>query len=83
MTEALLFGQQGFFQQDIHEPYFLRLKAIYLQLKDSFSFSTQAMPLYYFRMRPNNFPTIRLAQLAQWLSSVHHLVDYLHRSPAE
>jgi hypothetical protein len=65
MVEALLFGQQGFFQQDICEPYFLRLKAIYLQLKVCFSLSTHPMPLYYFRMRPNNFPTIRLAQLAQ------------------
>jgi len=63
--EALLFGQAQLLQIDCQEPYFLELEKEYQFLKQKFSFSTQNItPLQFFRLRPPNFPTIRLSQLA-------------------
>lgn len=63
--EALLFGQAGFLQEELEEPYFKLLKTEYTFLRMKY----QLEPLFkgqfqFFRLRPNNFPTIRLAQLA-------------------
>jgi len=63
--EALLFGQAQLLQIDCQEPYFLELEKEYQFLKQKFSFSPQNItPLQFFRLRPPNFPTIRLSQLA-------------------
>ena len=63
--EALLFGQAELLQDDCQEPYFLELKKEYQFLKQKFSLSSKnVIPLQFFRLRPPNFPTIRLSQLA-------------------
>ncbi|WP_452223861.1 DUF2851 family protein [Lacinutrix chionoecetis] len=63
--EALFFGQAGLLETDCQEPYFLALKKEYQFLKQKFSLSSKSvMPLQFFRLRPPNFPTIRLSQLA-------------------
>ena len=68
--EALLLGQAGYLEQDIEEVYYLNLVKEYQFLKQKFKLeNTRVLPLQFFRLRPPNFPTIRLSQLA----SLYHL----------
>ena len=62
--EALLFGQAGLLEKEIEEPYFRELKKKYLFQKKKFGLKAATVPMKYFRLRPDNFPEIRLAQLA-------------------
>lgn len=63
--EALLFGQAGLLENDLEDPYFKELKREYGFLKQKFQLSNiYVTPLQFFRLRPLNFPTIRLAQIA-------------------
>ena len=71
--EALLFGQAELLQNDCQEPYFLELEKEYQFLKQKFNLSSQNVTsLQFFRLRPPNFPTIRLSQLAN--------MYYLHQN---
>jgi len=64
--EALLFGQANLLEDtDIEEVYFKELKTDYNYLKVKFRLQTPLVSKpQFFRLRPDNFPTIRLAQLA-------------------
>lgn len=63
--EALLFGQAGFFLLENEDAYFLTLKEEYLFLQAKFQLDNSAViSPKYFRLRPPNFPTVRLSQLA-------------------
>lgn len=63
--EALFFGQSGLLEDDVQEPYYLNLKQEYQYLLHKFKLSNQGVvPIQFFRLRPPNFPTIRLSQLA-------------------
>lgn len=63
--EALLFGQAGLINEEIQEPYIKGLKKDYDFLKQKFSLTNNYVtPVKFFRLRPPNFPTIRLSQLA-------------------
>ena len=63
--EALLFGQADLLNTDVQDVYFLELQKEYLFLKQKFGLSSQSVtPLQFFRLRPPNFPTIRISQLA-------------------
>ena len=65
VLEAFLFGQAGLLEQDIENAYYLDLKNEYKFLKQKFGLqNNQVLPLQFFRLRPSNFPTIRLSQLA-------------------
>lgn len=60
---ALLFGQAGFLEDDVPVSYFNALKNEYHYLQHKFNLqSISKNHFQFFRMRPNNFPTIRLAQ---------------------
>ena len=62
---ALFFGQAGFLEEDIEESYHQQLKRHYSYLKHKHNLSPISKNTFqFFRMRPNNFPTIRIAQLA-------------------
>ncbi len=65
ILEALLFGQSGLLKEDIEETYYQQLQTDYKFLNQKFSLNNANViaPLF-FRLRPNNFPTIRLSQLA-------------------
>jgi hypothetical protein len=67
--EALLFGQAGFLQDDIfNDGYASLLFREYKALKAKFNLSPIHGFLWKFlRLRPSNFPTIRLSQLAHLL----------------
>ncbi len=63
--EALFFGQAGFLDVSNNSKYFRKLQKEYEFLKNKFKLdSSGVMPFEFFRLRPPNFPTIRLAQFA-------------------
>lgn len=64
--EALFMGQAGLLSGTMEVVYFMDLKTRYTFLKKKYNL--QALPkgvILFSRLRPANFPTIRLAQLAQ------------------
>lgn len=71
--EALLFGQAGLLSKDFEEDYPLMLKKEYEFLKKKYKLQPIHEPVHFLRMRPGNFPTIRLAQLAALISESSHL----------
>jgi len=65
LLEALLFGQAGLLETEAQDIYIAELKNSYEFLKHKFSVSIEGvLPVQFFRLRPPNFPTIRLAQFA-------------------
>ncbi len=63
--EALFFGQAGLLDDDIQNGYYQALVNDYSFLKQKFQIENDSvLPLQFFRLRPPNFPTIRLSQLA-------------------
>ena len=64
--EAMLFGCAGFLEDDFMEEYPSLLKREFAVMKAKFNLLTMPAERWKFmRMRPSNFPTIRLAQMAQ------------------
>lgn len=79
LLEAALFGAAGFLTQDFEEEYPNQLKKDwqFLQHKHHQMLST-TMELHewrFLRLRPANFPTIRIAQLAALLHKLPFLFD--------
>lgn len=71
-VEALLFGQAGFLDEPKHDSYFSLLKREYDFLSKKYSIGDRRMnksQWKFLRLRPANFPTIRLAQLAALLTN--------------
>ena len=67
--EALLFGQGGYLDSDVEDEYFLKLKKEYHFLKSKFDLTSLDNSVWkMLRMRPSNFPTLRISQLANLLS---------------
>ncbi|WP_179344038.1 DUF2851 family protein [Winogradskyella ursingii] len=63
--EALLFGQSGLLVDEVEDAYFKELQREYNFLNQKFNLNNQGVaPLQFFRLRPPNFPTIRLSQFA-------------------
>jgi len=64
-VEALLFGTAGLLEKEIGDEYYQSLRKEYLYLQHKFR-SASMDPVYwkFLRLRPVNFPHIRIAQLA-------------------
>ena len=63
--EALLFGQAGMLAKDFKDEYPKKLKTEYQILKTKYKLEPIEDELWKFsKLRPSNFPTIRIAQLA-------------------
>ena len=76
--QALFFGQAGFLQGDFNEEYPINLKLEYDYLKHKYALeSIHNKQFQFFRMRPSNFPTIRIAQLASLYYKNQHLFSKL------
>ena len=72
--EALIFGQAGFLEDDFTETYPLKLKAEYSYLQKKYNLVPIEKHLWKFlRLRPSNFPTVRLAQFAGLITQCNHL----------
>ncbi len=63
--EAMFFGQAGLLEEAEGDDYYLRLKKEYTYLQHKFELvPMQASQWRFLRLRPTNFPHIRIAQLA-------------------
>lgn len=63
--ESLLLGQAGLLENHIEDSYYDQLQVQYRYLKNKFGLNNKYVtPVQFFRLRPDNFPTIRLVQLA-------------------
>lgn len=63
--EALLFGTAGLLDSEKEDVYFNDLKFRYFYLINKYQLEKYCIePLQFFKLRPDNFPTIRLSQLA-------------------
>jgi len=72
--EALLFGQAGLLEKKYKDEYPNELKKEYDFLKKKFSLKPMDGSQWKFlRLRPSNFPTIRIAQFAQLIHKSSHL----------
>lgn len=73
-VEALLYGQAGLLHQSFQDDYALDLKAEYDYLQMIHKLTPlQEQQWKYMRMRPANFPTIRIAQFAVLIFKTVHL----------
>ncbi|HVK47916.1 MAG TPA: DUF2851 family protein [Pseudobacter sp.] len=71
--EALLLGQANLLDEQFREEYPRLLKREYEFYRTKYGLRSTHMPVYFLRMRPPAFPTIRLAQLAMLLHTTEHL----------
>ena len=72
--EALFFGQAGLLLNRCESTYFEVLKKEYAYLKIKYKLTPiSKVHMRFFRLRPNNFPTIRLSQLANLYHVYQHL----------
>jgi len=83
--EALLFGQAALLHDDFTDEYPKLLQREYNFLKKKYNLQPSAIPVLFLRMRPGNFPTIRLAQLAVLIHQTTHLFSKIIETekPAE
>ena len=73
-VEALLFGQSGFLNETYEDEYPNELQKEYSYLRKKYKLKPIPVHLWKFlRMRPANFPTIRIAQFAALLQQSVHL----------
>lgn len=77
--EALLFGVAGFLMGRAADAYHQKLMTTYAFLKRKFNLQAEVAPgIWKFgRLRPANFPTVRIAQFASVLVEHQHLFDRL------
>jgi hypothetical protein len=71
--EALLLGQAGLLEEEFNEDYPQLLQREYRFLQKKYSLKQISVKPFFLRMRPANFPTIRLAQLAMLVHLSSHL----------
>ena len=71
--ESLLLGQANLLDEQFREEYPRLLKREYEFYRTKYSLRSTHMPVYFLRMRPPAFPTIRLSQLAMLLHTTEHL----------
>jgi hypothetical protein len=72
--EALLFGTAGLLDSEKEDNYFKDLKFRYYYLLHKYQIEKNSIePVQFFKHRPDNFPTIRLSQLANLYHSQQNL----------
>ncbi len=77
ILEALFFGQAGMLDKQLKEPYAQRLQAEYQFLARKHRLMSMDGSLWKFlRLRPLNFPTVRIAQFAMLF---HHTSPFFSR----
>jgi hypothetical protein len=72
--EALFLGSAGLLDTEKEDTYFKNLKFKYFYLLHKYQLDKKTMePVQFFKHRPDNFPTIRLSQLANLYHSQQNL----------
>lgn len=76
--EALLFGQAGFLQASFKEVYPHQLQSEYVFLQKKYKLDPlKKLEWKFLRLRPANFPTIRLSQFANFISKQDRIFQLL------
>ena len=79
--EALLFGNAGLLDVEKEDNYFKDLKFRYFYLLHKYQLEKKVIePVQFFKHRPDNFPTIRLSQLANLYHSRQNLFSKISTS---
>ena len=74
--EAILFGQAGFLKQEFADDYPNKLKKEFLFLSHKYNLKPIERKLWKFmRMRPSNFPTIRISQFASLICKTDGILN--------
>ena len=76
--EALFFGRSGLLEKENEDTYFKDLKFHWTYIQEKYQLKKIILePMQFFKHRPDNFPTIRLAQLSQLYFSRRNLFSQL------
>jgi len=75
-VEALLMGQAGILSAAFNDQYAKQLWIEFNRLKALHKIEAHIPPVYFLRMRPTSFPTIRLAQLASFIRKINSLLTF-------
>ena len=75
-VEALLMGQAGILSAAFNDQYAKELWIEFNRLKALHNIESHIPPVYFLRMRPTSFPTIRLAQLASFIEKINSLLTF-------
>ncbi len=78
--EALLLGQAAILDTNFDEDYPKMLKREYEFLQKKYTLQKPHLPLFQLRMRPANFPSIRLSQLAMLIHCSSHLFSIVREA---
>jgi hypothetical protein len=78
--EALLMGQANLLGEKFTEDYPVMLQREYEFYKNKYKLRKQSYSVFFLRMRPGNFPTIRLAQLAMLIHHSEHLFSKINQT---
>lgn len=76
--EALFFGKLNLLEENLEDEYYFKLKSNwnYFQLKYNINEEFGLQP-QFFKLRPDNFPTIRLSQLIHLISNKQNLFSQI------
>lgn len=76
--EALLFGQAGFLDVEIKDEYPASLQKEYQFLRNKYGLKNKVHynNWHFAKVRPSNYPTIRLAQLAGLITKFPHIFSF-------
>ncbi len=74
--EALLMGQAGLLSESFKDEYAMELWIEFKRLKGLHKINFHSPPVYFLRMRPASFPTIRLAQLSSFIENITSLLSF-------
>jgi hypothetical protein len=75
--EALFFGISGLLEGDFEDNYPKELQQNWWFLKQKYQLKTVSQEVQFYKLRPDNFPTIRLAQLAALFHKQHSIFQLL------
>ena len=75
--EAFLMGQAGLLNRKFSDLYPQMLKKEFQFLKSKYQLKPVFEPIHFLRMRPGNFPTIRISQLAALIHRSTHLFSVI------
>ena len=79
--EALLFGNAGLLDSEREDAYFKDLKFRYFYLLHKYQLEKKNVePVQFFKHRPDNFPTVRLSQLANLYHCQQNLFSKINTS---
>jgi hypothetical protein len=78
--ESLLLGTSGLLEIDTEDSYINDLKSKYYYLSHKYNLKASKFKPDFFRLRPDNFPSLRLAQLAKLYHNTPQLFQALIRA---